>query len=113
MEWNFLPFRFWIGMWITLILIVAVMTDASALVCFITRFTEENFATLIAVIFIKQAFVKLWNIGIQFPLHESACECQPSEDFMDINSTTDFIPLDMNDKGHYQCNVIFCLIPNF
>lgn len=31
-----------------------VAIDASALVCYITRFTEENFATLVAVIFIYE-----------------------------------------------------------
>lgn len=44
--------RFWIGMWIAFILIVLVAIDASAIVCYITRFTEENFALLIATIFI-------------------------------------------------------------
>lgn len=44
--------RFWIGTWIVIILIFLVAVDASALVCYITRFTEENFATLIAFIFI-------------------------------------------------------------
>lgn len=47
-----MSFRFWIGSWITLILLILVAIDASALVCYITRFTEENFATLIAFIFI-------------------------------------------------------------
>ena len=39
-------------MWIALILLVLVAIDASAIVCYITRFTEENFALLIATIFI-------------------------------------------------------------
>ena len=51
-EWDYMSFRFWIGTWITLILLILVAIDASALVCYITRFTEENFATLIAFIFI-------------------------------------------------------------
>lgn len=34
------------------ILVILVAIDASAFVCYITRFTEENFATLIAFIFI-------------------------------------------------------------
>lgn len=50
--WNYLSFRFWIGAWIVIILFILVAIDASALVCYITRFTEENFATLIALIFI-------------------------------------------------------------
>lgn len=47
-----MTFRFWIGTWIAIILVILVAIDASAAVCYITRFTEENFATLIAFIFI-------------------------------------------------------------
>lgn len=50
--WDYMSFRFWIGTWIAVILMILVAIDASALVCYITRFTEENFATLIAFIFI-------------------------------------------------------------
>nr|NVI75922.1 Na[+]-driven anion exchanger 1 [Cucujiformia] len=37
MNWDYLSFRFWIGTWITVILIILVAIDASALVCYITR----------------------------------------------------------------------------
>lgn len=50
--WDYMTFRFWIGTWIAVILLILTAVDASALVCYITRFTEENFATLIAFIFI-------------------------------------------------------------
>ena len=36
--------------------------DLSALVRYITRFTEESFASLIAFIFIAEAFKKLFGI---------------------------------------------------
>jgi solute carrier family 4 (sodium bicarbonate transporter), member 10 len=36
---DYLGFRFYVGIWITLILIVIVVTDCSALVKYITRFT--------------------------------------------------------------------------
>ena len=49
---DYLALRLWIGVWIGLILIILVAVDASAFVCYITRFTEENFALLIATIFI-------------------------------------------------------------
>ena len=52
--WEYLPFRFCTGVWAAGILIILVATDASAFVCYITRFTEENFACLIAFIFIKK-----------------------------------------------------------
>lgn len=51
-EFDYLGLRLWIGVWIGIILIVLVAVDASAFVCYITRFTEENFALLIATIFI-------------------------------------------------------------
>ncbi|KAK3791314.1 hypothetical protein RRG08_012501 [Elysia crispata] len=62
-EWEFLPFRFWIGIWTAGILLVIVALDLSALVRYITRFTEESFASLIAVIFIYEAFKKLGEIA--------------------------------------------------
>lgn len=58
--WDYMTFRFWIGTWIAIILFVLVAIDASAFVCYITRFTEENFATLIAFIFIYK--VTLFSI---------------------------------------------------
>lgn len=51
---NYLEFRLWIGLWVGVILIILVALDASAFVCYITRFTEENFATLIALIFMVE-----------------------------------------------------------
>ena len=57
MEWDYLSFRWWIGMWIAAILLIFVAVDASFLVCYITRFTEENFATLIAFIFIYKVSI--------------------------------------------------------
>ena len=36
--WSYLSFRLWIGVWITIILLVLVVTDASAYVCYITRY---------------------------------------------------------------------------
>ena len=58
-ELDYLGLRFWIGMWIAIILFILVAVDASAFVCYITRFTEENFALLIATIFIYKVQRKL------------------------------------------------------
>ena len=77
LEWDYLSFRVWIGLWVFLILLVLVATDASAFVCYITRFTEESFATLIAVIFIIKAIEKVVNVANQFPIYPSDCFCQP------------------------------------
>ncbi|XP_050086462.1 electroneutral sodium bicarbonate exchanger 1 isoform X3 [Anopheles aquasalis] len=79
--WDYLTFRFWIGTWISIILVVLVAVDASALVCYITRFTEENFACLIAVIFIYKAIENVLHIGKEFPLNTAGgpfdCSCLP------------------------------------
>ncbi|PSN36093.1 Sodium-driven chloride bicarbonate exchanger [Blattella germanica] len=68
-DWDYMTFRFWIGMWIALILLILVAIDASALVCYITRFTEENFATLIAFIFIYKAVENVLSIGRKYPVN--------------------------------------------
>jgi hypothetical protein len=53
---EFLEFRLWIGLWTSLFILLMVMFNLSFLVKFITRFTEDCFATLVAVIFIMDAF---------------------------------------------------------
>ena len=82
--WNYMSFRFWIGSWTALILVILVAIDASALVCYITRFTEENFATLIAFIFIYKAIENVLSIGKKYPINTHAndafdidCWCKP------------------------------------
>ncbi|CAL1547544.1 unnamed protein product, partial [Lymnaea stagnalis] len=67
-DWDFLPFRVWIGLWTTFILLLIVAFDLSALVRYITRFTEECFASLIALIFIYEAFAKVIKINSKYPV---------------------------------------------
>ncbi|XP_055597378.1 electrogenic sodium bicarbonate cotransporter 1 isoform X4 [Uranotaenia lowii] len=79
--WDYMTFRFWIGTWVAIILLILVAIDASALVCYITRFTEENFACLIAFIFIYKAVENVLHIGKDFPLNTAGakydCSCLP------------------------------------
>lgn len=51
----FLPTYAWVGIWSGVFLIICAVTDASALMRFFTRFTDEIFAALISVIFIVEA----------------------------------------------------------
>ncbi len=60
---DYIGFRAWVGLWTAFILIIIVVTDCSALVKYITRFTEESFASLIAIIFIKESIFKLIEIN--------------------------------------------------
>ncbi|XP_013395927.1 electroneutral sodium bicarbonate exchanger 1 [Lingula anatina] len=66
---HYLSLRFWIGMWTCLFLMVMVAFDLSALVRYITRFTEESFASLISLIFIYEAFAKLFKIQDSSPVN--------------------------------------------
>ena len=76
-NWDYLSFRLWIGVWVAIILIILVVTDASSFVCYITRFTEESFATLIAVIFIKKSLENVARIATTHPYNPSPCFCSP------------------------------------
>ncbi|XP_071744294.1 electroneutral sodium bicarbonate exchanger 1 isoform X46 [Lepeophtheirus salmonis] len=107
--WEYLSFRLCIGCWIGAILLILVATDASAFVCYITRFTEENFACLIAFIFIKKALDKVFHIGDHYPIHESPCECIPGNktelDLFGIQAFPNFTAIDKQIKPHqYPCN---------
>ena len=51
----FLPAFAWVGLWTSAILLLCAATDASRLIRFFTRFTDDTFAALIALIFISEA----------------------------------------------------------
>ncbi|XP_016381964.1 sodium bicarbonate cotransporter 3 isoform X3 [Sinocyclocheilus rhinocerous] len=81
---SYLSLRTSIGLWTAFLCIVLVATDASSLVCYITRFTEEAFAALICIIFIYEALEKLFQLGEMFPfnMHDNldnltfyTCQC--------------------------------------
>ncbi|KAK7898844.1 hypothetical protein WMY93_019697 [Mugilogobius chulae] len=83
---SYLSLRTSIGLWTAFLCIVLVATDASSLVCYITRFTEEAFAALICIIFIYEALEKLFHLGEHYPvnMHNDldnltmyTCQCAP------------------------------------
>lgn len=92
---DYLSLRLWIGLWTAAILVVLVAFDASALVCYITRFTEENFATLISLIFIYKAIENVLKIGQKYPINLDIdvrvdCYCEPPNGTDLLNSTTNW-----------------------
>ncbi|XP_074639855.1 electroneutral sodium bicarbonate exchanger 1-like isoform X1 [Acropora palmata] len=99
---DYLPFRLWIGIWTMLYCFILVVTDASAFVRYFTRFTEESFATLIALIFIVEGFKKLVHVLHDSPVKVgdangyidwNACQCVPKDmvdNFTRFNSNTSF-----------------------
>lgn len=68
-ELSYLSLRTSIGLWTAFYCLLLVATDASSLVCYITRFTEEAFAALICLIFIYEAIEKLFQLGEQYPFN--------------------------------------------
>jgi hypothetical protein len=96
---DYMNFRSWIGLWTTLFLLIMVVTDASCLVKYITRFTgnvtefcthsskidvnlltslEESFAALIGIIFIYEAFNKIIDINKHRPARLQTNQFLPS-----------------------------------
>jgi len=52
---DFLPTYAWVGAWSGILLIICAVTDLSYLMKYFTRFTDEIFAALVAIIFIVEA----------------------------------------------------------
>jgi sodium bicarbonate cotransporter 8/sodium bicarbonate transporter 10 len=61
-----------VGIWTAGFLLLMVIFNLSALVRYLTRFTEESFACLIALIFIVESFSKLAEIANEEPLQMHA-----------------------------------------
>uniref|UniRef100_A0A7N8YCM2 Anion exchange protein n=1 Tax=Mastacembelus armatus TaxID=205130 RepID=A0A7N8YCM2_9TELE len=68
---SYLSLRTCIGLWTAFFCLLLVATDASSLVCYITRFTEEAFAALICIIFIYEALEKLIHLGVHYPINKN------------------------------------------
>uniref|UniRef100_A0A3B4BLP8 Anion exchange protein n=1 Tax=Periophthalmus magnuspinnatus TaxID=409849 RepID=A0A3B4BLP8_9GOBI len=66
---SYLSLRTCIGLWTAFLCLLLVATDASSLVCYITRFTEEAFAALICLIFIYEALEKLFHLREIYPFN--------------------------------------------
>lgn len=68
-QFDYLEFRLWIGLWSAFFCLVLVATDASFLVQYFTRFTEEGFSCLISFIFIYDAFKKMLKLAHHYPIN--------------------------------------------
>ncbi|XP_044189736.1 electrogenic sodium bicarbonate cotransporter 1-like isoform X2 [Thunnus albacares] len=104
---NYLEFRLWIGLWSGLFCLVLVATDASFLVQYFTRFTEEGFSALISFIFIYDAFKKMIKLAHHNPINSEYdpdfitqydCHCMPgnSSELNDFSAWTNSTDLPVN-----------------
>ena len=60
--WSFLQFHSMVALWVAVITLIMVAVDGSYLVRYVSRFTEEIFASLISLIFIYEVFSKLFKV---------------------------------------------------
>ncbi|XP_028826973.1 electrogenic sodium bicarbonate cotransporter 1 isoform X3 [Denticeps clupeoides] len=83
---DYLEFRLWIGLWSAFLCLILVATDASFLIQYFTRFTEEGFSALISFIFIYDAFKKMLKLAHHHPINSDYnmnmvtqyyCHCEP------------------------------------
>ncbi|XP_045650473.1 anion exchange protein 4 isoform X2 [Ursus americanus] len=78
---DYLPFRLWVGVWVATFCLALVATEASVLVRYFTRFTEEGFCALISLIFIYDAVGKMLSLTSAYPIQSPGypaygCFCQ-------------------------------------
>nr|BAJ49842.1 solute carrier family 4 member 4 [Oreochromis mossambicus] len=104
---DYLEFRLWIGLWSAMFCLVLVATDASFLVQYFTRFTEEGFSALISFIFIYDAFKKMIKLAHYHPINtdydpnlvtQYDCRCMPgnSSELFDLSALTNSTGLPVN-----------------
>ncbi|XP_072368358.1 electrogenic sodium bicarbonate cotransporter 1-like [Scyliorhinus torazame] len=97
---DYLEFRLWIGIWTAFFCLILVATEASYLIQYFTRFTEEGFCTLISFIFIHDAFQKMFHLAENYPINSAYnnnhvtlyhCSCFPPTDNVTslLNKTTE------------------------
>lgn len=88
---DYMELRLWIGIHSCLQCLILVASDASYIIKYMTRFTEEGFSSLISFIFISDAIKKMVGAFKYYPINTDfktdyvttfKCEClapDPSE----------------------------------
>ncbi len=76
---DYMELRLWIGLHSCLQCFLLVVSDASYIIKYMTRFTEEGFSSLISFIFISDAIKKMVSNMLTFT--------QTQQQHLQINST--------------------------
>lgn len=113
-SFDYLEFRLWIGLWSAFLTLALVATDASFLVQYFTRFTEEGFSALISFIFIYDAFKKMLKLAHHHPIDSDYdmnlvtqyyCHCAPAPDGNSTGSHHDVLdPWTVNSTEQQHLN---------
>lgn len=121
---NYISFRFWVGTWTGLACILLVAFDASSAITYVTRYTEESFSALISLIFIFEAFKKLFSEAKKhkiWPGWQSeratlyGCQCGPPDLFNVTirDSFTDAEMINMTELSRNKTNTKLGEVFNF
>ncbi|XP_063698255.1 electroneutral sodium bicarbonate exchanger 1-like [Culicoides brevitarsis] len=108
--WDYITLRFWIGMWVTILLMILVATDASALMSYVTRFTEESFALVVCAIFITTPMKYLKKIGkervfdFMFIDYDNVTYC--NEALNDTRNATDCLNVESYDPSSFLMSLV-------
>uniref|UniRef100_A0A8C1ULT4 Anion exchange protein n=1 Tax=Cyprinus carpio TaxID=7962 RepID=A0A8C1ULT4_CYPCA len=119
---DYMEIRLWIGLHSCLQCLILVATDASYIIKYMTRFTEEGFSSLISFIFISDALKKMMSIFNYYPINRDfkpdyitsyRCDCQaPDQGESDPDPTRlnlrqadpfNFSALDWNQLSKKEC----------
>ncbi|XP_037114730.1 electrogenic sodium bicarbonate cotransporter 4 [Syngnathus acus] len=101
---DYMELRLWIGIHSCLQCFILVATDASYIIKYMTRFTEEGFSSLISFIFISDAIKKMVGSFKYYPINTNfkpdyltayKCECL----------APDPVPMPDNSSGVFGLNV--------
>uniref|UniRef100_A0A3B3SAJ7 Anion exchange protein n=1 Tax=Paramormyrops kingsleyae TaxID=1676925 RepID=A0A3B3SAJ7_9TELE len=105
---DYMELRLWIGLHSCLQCLILVATDASFIIKYITRFTEEGFSSLISFIFISDAIKKMVASFNYYPINRGykpeyvtmyKCECQAPSQCKCLNDTA----LDWSQLSQKEC----------
>ncbi|KFM01425.1 Electrogenic sodium bicarbonate cotransporter 4, partial [Aptenodytes forsteri] len=117
---DYMEFRLWIGLHSALQCLILVATDASFIIKYITRFTEEGFSTLISFIFIYDAIKKMIGAFKYYPINSDfkpdyvtmyKCECiapdpapvAPNTTNMSLYNAINLTALDWTQLSKKEC----------
>uniref|UniRef100_A0A8C7IZ80 Anion exchange protein n=1 Tax=Oncorhynchus kisutch TaxID=8019 RepID=A0A8C7IZ80_ONCKI len=104
---DYMELRLWIGLHSCLQCLILVATDASYIIKYITRFTEEGFSSLISFIFISDAIKKMYypiNRGFKPDYVTSyKCECIAPDQGEPFSSSPSSSSLDWSQLSKKEC----------
>ncbi|TSM28082.1 Electrogenic sodium bicarbonate cotransporter 4 [Bagarius yarrelli] len=114
---DYMELRLWIGLHSCFQCLILVASDASYIIKYITRFTEEGFSSLISFIFISDAIKKMLGAFQYYPINMNfkpdyittyKCDCLPPDQgaSMDFNSSAVIGPDNFTDYSLYNFTVL-------